>query len=618
MTNYSIRVPLLINPKQIFGKHLIVIFGLLFINNLKAQTFEFLKNKWLHDKSDTARVNAGLLLDRIYYFDRNELYQAQNKLLLEIYNASKAINYDIGIIESSYRLGQNYTFQTNGSKAIEYFFISLKKSEQSNKLNFIARSKMGIGLIYYSQNNWLKAIEFFKGSLIINKKIKQERMIATQQYLIAASLSANSDFINARLYLDSAYLIKLKIKDSSGINECKLVMGDIFKGLNQIDSAFYYYQSLLPIFIKQKESIPISFIYSSMADIWYSRAKYNIAHENAKKAYYYSTLIPYPLPKLKACEILYKINKALKDYKTAIIYFDEYNLFKDSIENNDFAAEISVAQVTHDFEKEQAALKTEQEKKELKYDIELKNITFKQYILSAIAIISLLFVIIIIFAYRTVSKQKKISEDLLLNILPKETVNELKKFGKSIPKNHKEVTIMFSDIKNFSHIAESLTPENVVEMLDTYFKQFDIILEKYGVEKIKTIGDAYMCVGGLSENDLNPAYNTLLVAFEFLKFNEIIASEMMDKYGHSFNFRIGIHTGNVVSGVVGLKKYSYDVWGDAVNIAARMEQSSIPGMINISGSTYNLVKNHHSLFEHRGQLPIKNLGKIDMYFALQI
>ena len=174
---------------------------------------------------------------------------------------------------------------------------------------------------------------------------------------------------------------------------------------------------------------------------------------------------------------------------------------------------------------------------------------------------------------------------------------------------------MFCDIKNFSHIAETLSPEAVVEMLDTYFKQFDSIIGKYGVEKIKTIGDAYMCAGGLGKDSKNTAIDTLEAAKEFLAFNISIEEEMLEKYKHAFYFRIGIHTGNVVSGVVGLKKYSYDIWGDAVNIAARMEQNSIPGKINISGSTYKLINDKHSNCIYRGKIPIKNRGEIDMYFV---
>jgi adenylate cyclase len=235
-------------------------------------------------------------------------------------------------------------------------------------------------------------------------------------------------------------------------------------------------------------------------------------------------------------------------------------------------------------------------------------------ILIIIAIVSALFIVITFFAYRITNKQKKVSEGLLLNILPNETVKELKKYGKSLPKNHLEVTIMFCDVKNFSHIAETLTPEQVVEMLDTYFQQFDKITEKYGVEKIKTIGDAYMCVGGLNSDSKQAAHDTVEAAKEIIKFNESIEQKMLDKYKQAFYFRIGIHTGNVVSGVVGLKKYSYDIWGDAVNIAARMEQNSVPGKINISGKTYSYIKEGINKVIARGNIQIKNKGEIDMYF----
>lgn len=603
------------SPKTILAKFLLSIAGLFLINNLKAQSYEFLKHKWLHAKSDTARVNAGLELNNKYYYQHDDSIYAQNNLLLKIYLLARQINYTKGIIEVSFRLGQNYNFQSNVSKAIEYYYLSLKKSESNKNLDYVARAKMGIGLVYFTQNNWSKAIDFFKGSLIISKQIQDKRRIATQQYLIGASLIALKKTEDSKLFIDSALKINFENKDLEGVNQCRLVLADIFKEQKQFDSAIKYYNALLPIFTSQKEYLPISFINSSFAQIRFSFGNYQEAQLYAQKAYNYSLLVPYPLPKLKATEILYNINKSLGNYKRAYYYYHEYNNIKDSIENNDFASQISVAQATYEFEKEQATIKAEQDKKDLQYNLEIQDKNLRQNILEVIVIISIIVVIIIIFAYRWVSKQKKISEDLLLNILPKETVMELKKFGKSIPKNHTEVTIMFCDIKNFSHIAESLSPEAVVKMLDTYFQQFDIISEKYGVEKIKTIGDAYMCVGGLNTNPNIAAYDTLQAALEFIKFNESIEKEMLKTYNQAFYFRIGIHTGNVVSGVVGLKKYSYDIWGDAVNIAARMEQNSTPGMINISGGTYELIKHKNLKLNYRGKIPIKNKGEIDMYFV---
>jgi class 3 adenylate cyclase len=335
-----------------------------------------------------------------------------------------------------------------------------------------------------------------------------------------------------------------------------------------------------------KELIPESFIYSSLAEIYLNKQEIYKAQKYADSAYYLAGLVPNPKPKLEASSILYKINQAIGDYKKAFFYLGLQNSLRDSMENRDFAAQLGVAQATYKFENEQAAIKAEQEKRELKYNAELKNKSRNQNILMAIALIALLFVIVIVFAYVWVSKQKKISEKLLLNILPKETADELKSFGRALPKLHEKVTIIFCDIKNFSHIAEKLSPEQLVEMLDTYFKQFDSIVEKLGLEKIKTIGDAYMCAAGLQNDKEDAAIHSVSAAIEILKFNDSIEQECLRKFGEAFYFRVGIHTGNVVSGVVGLNKFSYDIWGDAVNVAARMEQNSIPGMINISGATH--------------------------------
>ena len=202
----------------------------------------------------------------------------------------------------------------------------------------------------------------------------------------------------------------------------------------------------------------------------------------------------------------------------------------------------------------------------------------------------------------------------MLNILPKQTTVELKKFGKAISKNHEEVSIMFCDVKNFTQIAETLNPGQVVEMLDRYFQQFDLVAESYGIEKIKTIGDSYMCANGLENLNENNALKMVNAAIEFLQWSELIKPEIEKEYNQSFSFRVGIHTGNVVSGVVGKNKYAYDIWGDAVNVAARLEQNSLPGMINISGSTYHFVKNSFNC-TYRGKIPAKNKGEIDMYFV---
>jgi len=218
--------------------------------------------------------------------------------------------------------------------------------------------------------------------------------------------------------------------------------------------------------------------------------------------------------------------------------------------------------------------------------------------------------------YRTISKEKKKSEKLLLNILPEDTAKELKVNGKVKAKKYESVTVFFSDFKGFTSYSEKLSPEALVETVSFYFSKFDEIIYKHGLEKIKTIGDAYMCAGGLHDSETNHAQRMVRAAFEIATFVEetkkdVAASDL------TFDIRIGINTGPVVAGVVGTKKFAYDIWGDTVNVASRMESMSEPGKINISHSTYELIKEEVEC-EYRGEIEAKNRGKVKMYFATAI
>ena len=210
--------------------------------------------------------------------------------------------------------------------------------------------------------------------------------------------------------------------------------------------------------------------------------------------------------------------------------------------------------------------------------------------------------------------EKKRSDSLLLNILPEEIANELKQFGKSYARKHEEVSILFSDIKGFSSISEELSAEELVMQLDECFRAFDKIIEKHGLEKIKTVGDAYICACGLPAPVNDNATKTVRAAMDMLNFLKGFNSSKKVQDLPAFEFRFGIHTGPVVTGVVGLKKFTYDIWGDAVNMAARMEQHGEAGKINVSGNTYQLIKEKFTC-THRGKIQAKNKGEVDMYFV---
>jgi len=211
------------------------------------------------------------------------------------------------------------------------------------------------------------------------------------------------------------------------------------------------------------------------------------------------------------------------------------------------------------------------------------------------------------------AREKKRTDELLLNILPAETAEELKVHGSAKAKHFDEVTVMFADFVNFTQFAELLSPSELVAELDTYFRGFDRIIMKYGLEKIKTIGDAYLCTGGLPVPGVKPA-DVLRAAFDIRDLVAGYAEEAPHELKDYLSIRIGIHTGPLVAGVVGLKKFSYDIWGDTVNTAARMESGSLPGKINVSGAIYSHCKDQFA-FEYRGQIEAKNKGAIDMYFV---
>ena len=213
-----------------------------------------------------------------------------------------------------------------------------------------------------------------------------------------------------------------------------------------------------------------------------------------------------------------------------------------------------------------------------------------------------------------VETEKAKTDSLLLNILPDEIAEELKQFGRSYTRKHQEVTVLFADIKDFTMIAEKLPPEKLVTQLDEVFRAFDNIVEKYDIEKIKTIGDAYMCACGLPRLNENNAVTTVRAALDMQEFIKGFALSTKIQNLPIFEMRIGIHTGPVIAGVVGNRKFVYDIWGDTVNLAAQMEQRSEVGKINISGTTFALVREHFNC-TYRGKISAKNRGEVDMYFV---
>jgi len=221
--------------------------------------------------------------------------------------------------------------------------------------------------------------------------------------------------------------------------------------------------------------------------------------------------------------------------------------------------------------------------------------------------------VIIAQSKQVIEHEKEKSEGLLLNILPFAIAEELKLNGTSKPKLFDEVSVGFTDFSGFTMISEKLTPEMLVEKLDEIFYAFDLIIERHGLQRIKTIGDAYMFAAGVPEPLDDHAVRIVEAAIEMRDYIEQYNREL-HRNDPKWNIRIGVNTGPIVAGVIGIKKFAYDIWGDAVNLAARMESSGEVAKVNVSGSTYELIKGRFAT-EHRGKIAAKNKGEVDMYFV---
>ncbi len=212
--------------------------------------------------------------------------------------------------------------------------------------------------------------------------------------------------------------------------------------------------------------------------------------------------------------------------------------------------------------------------------------------------------------------EKAQSDKLLRNILPDEVADELKVTGRASAKHYQKVSVLFTDFKGFTARSAGMAPEEVIEELNKCFSAFDAIVEKYNLEKIKTIGDAFMCAGGLPiANETNPV-DAVRAGLAIQEYMTTYKNECIAKGEPYYECRLGINTGEVVAGVVGTKKFAYDIWGDTVNTASRAESTGALGKVNITETTYELVKDVFKC-EYRGDIEVKGKGQMKMYFVLE-
>ena len=356
-----------------------------------------------------------------------------------------------------------------------------------------------------------------------------------------------------------------------------------------------------------------------MAQAYYSQGKIKAALSAYQRANDIARSLDLKFQLKESYQGLAACYASLNDYNHAFEYQTRLLDIKDSIYNRETDQKLARLDFTFQIEKKQSQIDLLTKDKLLK-DSELRRQKIARNAVTGGLFLAFIIAFILYRGYRNkvktnkiLDQQKEQIENLVLNILPAEVAQELRVHGYAKPKYFDLVSVMFTDFKSFTKIADELSPHEVVTELNECFIAFDEIIEKYGLEKIKTIGDSYMCAGGIPTPNYEHPAKIVKASLEIREYiykrNEIRISMGLPPW----ELRIGIHVGPIVAGVVGRKKYAYDIWGSTVNIASRMESNGEVGNVNVSAALYNYIRDQYEC-TYRGKIYAKNIGEIDMYF----
>ena len=609
-----------------------------FINKLLQQSKESLNES--PDKAISLATQAKDLSEKIGFMKGKALalkniglgYYYQSKYIetLDYWNKSlrlfESLKDEVGVANLLNNIGAIYTDQGDDAKGLEYALKSLEISEKTGDKLRILSALNSVGTIYYNKS---------EGAIDNNKKENQDK--ALKYLLMALPLCeelGNNDALGiiseniAEIYLEQKedakaldYFNKsLKaLGNSANSSFAYNGIGKLYLGKGDYDKALEYHNQAYSIAENLNNQLNMVRSLKGIANVHIKKQEFKPALSYLKKA----ELIALDIndnPNLKDIyeEMSLTYEKA-QDYRNAYVYQSRLDKIKDTLFNETTNKKLGMLQFEFDLQKKQGEINMLTADRALK-DVELKRQRFAKNALIAGIVLVLIIAFIIYRDYKSkirinkiLDRQKEQIEQLLLNILPAEVAAELQYKGQATPRFYETASVMFTDFKGFTSIADKMPPSELVNELNICFRAFDDIIHKHNLEKIKTIGDSYMCAGGIPTPDEQYVYNIVNAGIEIQEYIQH-NNERREALGlQPWFIRIGIHVGPLVAGVVGKKKYAYDIWGGTVNIASRMESNGEPGQVNISEATYELIKNRYSC-KHRGKIYAKNIGEIDMYF----
>jgi len=502
--------------------------------------------------------------------------------------------------------------------------------ENKGELGTIIKIYTQLGHNRFDLDMFDKAREWYKKSLQLREQVGDPIDIADGLTDIGNTLDELDNKDSSRIAVEY-YRQALELYESEhyqpGIGQVCNNLGDAYKHLDEFEEAMKYLRISERIRTEMEDETGLMETFNTINDVLFRQGKIKESLRYLRRYEAIAERVGNQNVLMGAYKDYVRYYVKIKDFAKAYDYQTKYNDLRYTLIDTKRAQNIETQQALTTVQERQLALDRERSNIALREAELAKARTFRNALLGGAVLLVLLVALLfnrnriraranqmLTAQNEAIERERQRADSLLQNILPEKTAEELKTYGTVKPIFFQSVTVLFSDFKNFTTIAETMSPEELVAVLDEHFRRFDAIVVRNGLEKIKTIGDAYMCAGGLPEPNETHAFDTVRAALEMQEAIQAMAAEKMAAGKPYFEMRIGIHTGPVVAGVVGSHKFAYDIWGDTVNTAARLEQGGEPGKVNISESTWEIVRgNFYCTF--RGKLPAKNKGEIAMYFV---
>ncbi len=531
-----------------------------------------------------------------------------------------SIGDKIGVSNLLNNLGSVYMTQGDDAKAIENNLKSLKVAEEIGDTMRILSANINIGIVYLNKQETLdKSLDYLLKGLELAEEIGYQDAIGNASVNIGELYFMRDNYDSALIYFEKS--LNASKSEGGGFEIYSLNnLGKVYMKTEKYELAIKYHEQAYEMAKQINDNLQVAQSLLGLGNVYRISKDYNRAIAPYSEAETIAKEIGAIFELQGIYEGLALTYSELKDYSNAFKYQTLLTTVNLDLYNAENDKKIERLQFAYDLDKKQGEIDILAKTAEIE-QLKAKRQKAISYGIGIVGLLILILTVLLFQRYNFIRKTKQIieaekerSENLLLNILPEETAEELKIHGEAKARRYEMVSIIFTDFKGFTALSSTLSPEKLVQEIHHCYKAFDEIVTRYGIEKIKTIGDAYMAAGGLPVPNETHAFDVLRAAIEIREFMVNLKEERQKKNQPFFEIRIGIHSGPVVAGIVGTKKFAYDIWGDTVNIASRMESNSEPGKINISKTTYELIKDQFTCTP-RGAINVKGGGDKIMYFV---